>query len=282
MSWNELLLTGSQSLPTLPADGNCFALLAPKRSQIRAVLILPIGLQSPTEWTDSDAVEAVVDNSLAGNFSGKWLQGIGEVPLPEAVTATLGSNTQIICRRRYTLSLDVLTTCDENYTFLRSMQRNPRGYRFWYYTMADRLIGGPTGITPCFTDAGFIYGPALSDVERGNLRIQWDSDIDHQRALVPGIFSDNISSTPVTVSTNVIRQPFSNASSPSLTWTENGGSLTAPYPNNVWVFQNGQKLYEHLGQYSITPDSGPGESTITVDGTVHYQGANYEVYLFES
>ena len=264
----------------LTNDGWCAALAAPLLSQIRAVLVLPIGVDAPADWTVEADVEEVITNTRVGNSAGKWLVGFGEVPAPQSVTATLGRTHKIICRRKYSLLLNVLLSCEENYLFLQSLQKNWTGFRFWFYTVGGRFVGGASGIKPMFVDPKTIYGGGTGDAERSTLLIEWDADSDAGRTYIPGLFGNSITSPSANFEVSVYRQAYSSQSSAILLWTTNSGDLPAPYDNNVWVMMNGQKLNPDLGQYSIIPASGPGQSTITIGGTTHYSGANYEVYSF--
>lgn len=277
---NKYLSCGPPTLPVLPVDSWCAALSAPLLSQIKAVLMLPVGLNTPDDWTVKADVEGVIGNETVGNSTGKWLVGFGEVPEPEEVTATLGRVKKIHCRNKYTLLLNMLLSCEENYSFLRSLQGNWTGFRFWFYTVGGRFIGGATGIEPSFVRPTFSYGSGASDIERATLRIEWDADGDAPRTYLPGLFGNTIQEQTANFQVAVYRQNYSAQAGAQLIWTTNGGDLNAPYANNLWVLMNGQKLNPDLGQYTVTAGTGPGQSTITIDALTHYSGANYEVYNF--
>lgn len=281
MSLNKYLSCGATTLPTLPISSWCSSLGAPLLSQIKAVLVLPVGLDAPTDWTVKADIEGVIDNTKVGNVSGKWLVGFGELPEPEDITTTLGRVKKIHCRNRYTLLLNMLLSCSENESFLRSLQSNWSGFTFWFYTVGGRFIGGASGIKPHYVRPTFSYGGGTSDVERGSLRIEWDADADAPSTYLPGIFG-NSTDSQTTTDLTVYRQAYSNQSSAQLLWTENSGALDTPHANNVWVLMNGQKLNPALGQYTITPNSGPSQATITIDPLTHFPGANYEVYNFSA
>lgn len=242
--------------------------------------MLPVGLDNPSSWTSKTDIEGLIDNTKVGNISGKWLIGFGELAEPEDVTTTVGRTKKLHCRNTYTLLLNVFLSCNDNEPFLRSLQGNWTGFRFWFYTTGGRFIGGPTGIKPSYVRPAFVYGGNTTDVERATLRIEWWADGDAPTTYLPGIFGNSVSSSSSINEISVYRQAYSNQSSAQLIWTQNSGDLNTPYANNVWVLMNGQKLNPDLGQYTITPDSGPSQSTITIDSLTHFSGANYEVYTF--
>ena len=280
MDYNDYISCGAPTLPVLPVDGWCMDLGAPLLSQIKAVLVLPIGVNAPEDWTAKADVEGVIDNTRVGNSTGKWLVGWGELPEPQEVTTILGRTKKIHCRNKYTLLLNMLLSCEENEPFLRSLQHKRTGFRFWFYTIGGRFVGGAGGIKPSFVSPRTSFGGASSDVERATLRIEWDADADTPRTFLPGLFGNNITEPSANFQVAVYRQAYINQTGATLTWTTNGGELNAPYANNVWVMMNGQKLNSDLGQYAIVANSGPGQSTITIDSLTHFSGANYEVYTF--
>lgn len=277
---NTLLGLGTPNLPTLPEDGWCAGPVSPLLSQIKAVLILPIGLSGPTDWTSSSDIEGLTDNATGGNDTGKWLVGFGEVQRPEAIRITLGRNKEIITRRRYSLLLNLTLSCEGDYNMVLALQKNWTGFRFWFYTVGGRLIGGANGILPSLVNPSVIYAGQRNSVERGEIVFEWSADGDPMRSYVPGIFGNEVAPSSSQFQVNVYRQSFPNQIGATLTWTQNGGEILAPYANNVWVFQNGQKLNQELGQYTVTP--GSGSATIEINGLAHWDGSNYEVYSFET
>lgn len=279
MSLNQYLATNTPTLPTLETDGWCVSPDSPLLSQIKAVLILPIGLDAPDDWAAQADVEGAIDNTRVGNTAGKWLIGWGELPEPENITTSLGRAEKIHCHDRYTMLLNVLVS-DQNEAFLRSLQGNWKGFRFWFYTLGGRFVGGSTGICPHYVWPSFSYSGTGQSVEGAALRIEWKSDAAAPRTYLPGLFGNAIDSQSTTFEVSVYRQNYSSQSSAELIWTENGGALNAPFANNVWVIQNGQKLNPDLGQYTVNANSGPGQSTITINGNTHFSGSNYEIYTF--
>lgn len=69
---------------------------------------------------------------------------------------------------------------------------------------------------------------------------------------------------------------------PVLTWTQSNGHIpTSNTTAQVMVFQNGQKLIE-TDSYTIARNTAAGESELSINGTVHYDGAVYEVIVIQT
>lgn len=250
--------------------------------------MLPLGAARPVDWTDYSSFAEILDNTTTAIDKGKWFTGQGEIPEATDITVSIGRSVRRIVRRRYDLVLNVDIATDEQYEFIRSLQKNYRSFRFWAPTLGGRLLGGNEGIRPDFLTAKTVYGGGVNDVEAGRISLQWFSDVDPERAYMPDLFLGQ-PSTPSGGSesgggdtVNLYSQNFEASATATLTWTQNGGDL--PMSNTeaqILVFQNGQKLYEHLGQYSISYATGPGESEIVIGGATHFSGANYQVISIE-
>lgn len=162
--------------------------VAPKKSQIRALLILPDGAPFPDDWTLGADVEGIVDNTVTDNTKGKWLIGKGELPAPEEISIRAGKGDRRLGGRIYRLRFEVNTALDTSYEFVRQFQKKYRAFSFWFATKGGRLIGGATGIRPRFVTAHFPYGGQAQDREKGILIIEWLADGDASRAYLPTIF----------------------------------------------------------------------------------------------
>ena len=170
---------GRVLLPALPAQ-DC--LIPPKLSQVCGVIVSPMGVALPADWTAKADVLGIIDNDVSDNSAAKYLPGVGEIEEPEEITPSIGKDERRLSRRLFTLSLDVPTGEDERYEFLRDLQTGWRVFRFWFVTVGGRLLGGQTGIAPHFVTVSFPYGGGDSDVERGVLRLEWFADGDPGRA----------------------------------------------------------------------------------------------------
>lgn len=267
---------GNISLPAICTDQD--ASLSPLLSQVCGLLILPCGAQGPSSWVSASAMESIIDNTVTDNSAGKWLVGRGGIDRPGEIIVNTGKIHRQVSQRLYTLTYEINIRDNGAYGFMQTLQRNYTAFTFWMNTRGGRLFGGHSGIKPDFVTAWAEYGEESDDIERGYIELQWRADGDPARTLatVSPSGAAPVSPTPVT---NVMfyQQSFPAAATASLAWTENSGVLNSSNEAaQVLVFQNGQKL-EDTTQYTISHLSGPSESTITIDASVHFSGANYEV-----
>lgn len=93
---------------------------------------------------------------------------------------------------------------------------------------------------------------------------------------MPGICTSPFISVicPPSGGLEIFQQEFPDSHTPDLVVTVNGGVIPAPTNAYLWVFQNGQKISEGLGQYAVVG------STIEVNPLTHWDGSNYEIFLF--
>lgn len=262
-------------LPAIATDQN--EVIPPRLSEVRGILLLPLGAPPPSLWTSPSGVEAISDNTTTDNTTAKWLTGRGEFPGGSPVVVQLGKREQRFRQSEFELTFEVNVYCDEIQTLLSRMSGGWKAFRFWLATRGNRLLGGANGIYPDFVTVNQPYN--LDDVERGFININWFSKGSPTAATVENLFSDGSGSSPSpTPIENVMfyAQSFPSASSATLTWTENGGTL--PLTNTqaqVYVYSNGRKLEETV-EYTFNHASSPGESEIIINALTHFPGANYE------
>lgn len=286
----------STPLPALPVDQDCVPV--PRLSQVVALIIVPNSAPRPNDWTTKADFDAILDNSASDDASAKLIQGRGEIQEAEDVIVALGRGERRIARRRYPLSMEVNITYDSSYEFLRSLQDDYRRFRFWIGTLGGRLLGGTQGIKPDLVSPKIPYRGGDNDVEAGFINLEWFADIDPARTnheellnvVVNGSSTEAANQQPGSGSnpggsngaTSFYRQTFTNQSSAGLTWTQNAGNVpvAADRPAKLWVFMNGQKIIQDL-QYTVTPDTGAGQATITIDSNTHISGSTYEVFAFD-
>lgn len=263
-------------LPAIPTNQN--KVWTPKLSEIRGLLILPLGAQPPSSWVSASGVEAIADNTVTDNSRAKWLTGIGEVPAGDAVIVNLGKRERRTRQAQFSLEFEVNVYCDEHQTLLSRLNNNWRGFKFWLATRGGRFLGGSGGIYPDFvtTTQPYLRG---DEAEKGFINIDWFAK-GPPLATTLDLFSDSAGSedspTPIT---NVMyyADSYPSHSSVILSWTENGGVLpTTNTRAQVLVFQNGKKL-EEIAEYTFNHASSPGESEIVLSSPPHFNGAYYEV-----
>jgi len=294
--WKNEFLGDACTDITLPAiESNQHCVLQPRLSQVVGLLILPCGVAGPNDWTQQTDMEGLVDNTVSDNSAAKWLIGKGGVNDPEPVEVSVGKVDTVIARRIYSMEFELSVAPDTHYTFIQKLQRQYNNFNFWFGTLGGRVIGGPKGIKAKYLDAFVRYGAGEEDTEIGIINLEWWPDGEANRTDMPGLFGVStpyqrgISNLPSSVSgaganaqVNFYADNYEGQVSRNLSWTKNSGDLPASNTRaQILVFQNGQKLEETV-QYAISYNTGPGESTITIDSTTHYNGANYEVLVFEN
>ena len=266
---------GSGELLELPLPG-CAADFVPLFSQIGAIIMLP-GNMAPADWEGGRS-----EYFLTG--PGRFLQAKGALPRAEPIRGTLGRATNgslIIASRKYVTTLEV-PTCDATIEFVRGLQGNWRGFRFWLLTDGGRLIGGPLGIKPAYVNAGIAYPSGRGSFEQGYLELEWFAGTDEAAAYVPEMLpgGDSIPGDMPTTTCDMYSQYYNNHTGNVLLWTANGGAIPATPNTRLWVFQNGQKLDVTIGQYTVTANTSPGQSTITINVLTHFDGANYLIVSY--
>jgi hypothetical protein len=89
------------------------------------------------------------------------------------------------------------------------------------------------------------------------------------------------SAVPAAIGNVVGAQAFVATTTNVLTWTQNNGVLPVNFAAALLVFQNGQKLNFSTGDYTVTPNSGYQQSTITIAAGRWAQGDNFEVIAYQ-
>jgi len=267
---------GRDELLALPLPGTCAGEGAPLFSQVSAVIMGP-GALGPADWEDAGTYPAF----FAG--AGKFLPVTGELPRGVPNRGTVGRATNgslIMTHRKYTSNLTVNPRCEEVADFLLGLQKNWRGFRFWLLTAGGRVIGGARGIKPAYVDAGLEWAGGRDSLEQGFLTLEWFSTSGADVAYVPALVDDNAGPVPDVPENmcDMYSQYFSNQAGNTLTWTANGGDLATPALTRVFVFQNGVKLNQSVGQYTVS--QGVGSATITINALTHFEGADYVVFTF--
>lgn len=268
MTGEYIQLTGAATLTGLDICD-----IIPPASEICLVIIAPLGCLMPKNWTDTNAFLALIDNT---DTTGKYMHAItgrGTLSAQDINTAIRG--TQSLCRRSFELS-HVVVTNENNYALARTLERNYTGFRLWFVSLAGYLYGGSNGVTLTRSSALLAKSAEEEVTEEINLRFFWDSEGDAGRVFSPALIG--VDEEQINPEIEMYRQQFLSSSSATLTWTQNSGNVPSDTTTRVWVFMQGQKLLPL--QYSITPLSGPGQSTFTISSDTHYPGASYEIYTF--
>jgi len=273
---------GYSAVPVLPADAECLPL--PSYSQVAGLIMLPLGAAPPANWTDAAALLDTIDNTDTTGAKGRMFLCTGGIEQASDTDVTLGRGNVRTVRRAWTLEALPIWFENEQYAFLRHLQRrNNRAWRIWVITKGGRLLGGPTGIRPNFITGGMAYGAGKDDREQARLTVRWFGDVDADRANVPDILSGLPSFyTPgggAISDLMIFADIYADHTGQTLTWTKNGGVLpTTNTDAQIGVYMNGQRLLPV--QYTFNHGSGPGESQVVIDADTHFDGANYFVVAF--
>lgn len=159
----------------LPAIATCQDTTAynQRRSEIAAILMLPVGADRPGSWENIEDWESVIDNTSTDDTKGKYLVGIGSF-LPEATVETVLSGGRVVenVERSYRLNMAVLNIDDGHNNFCRKLQTNARRFDFWLLTVGDRLIGGDEGMRPFRVNADFVLASGKDSREVWNITFQ--------------------------------------------------------------------------------------------------------------
>lgn len=290
MSYNRFVNTDCSflELSSIPVNQDCGA--APRLSEISTIIVLPSGAKGPADWTDYDDISGVIDNSTNNNQFAKIVVGRGEIQEGSPVNFNLGKRIKTVGYNK-SMRFELPIMYPEHYTLLQKMQRGATSYRFWFGTLGGRLIGGSNGIQPNYSTGDYAFLRETDSVETAIINISWFEDgaaprVDHFDLLGVNVASGVTGGTPggggsePGTTINYFYQKFTTG--PALIWTENSGDLPGSNTKaQVMVFQNGQKLIEGTS-YTLTPNSGPGQSTITINSAVHFTGSIYEVITIET
>jgi hypothetical protein len=185
---NEYLTCGAFELGAVPVyAADCPKTEAPRLSQIAGLIVLPESAQ-PFTHTSATSITAAVQNTLTDNRAGRFIVGAGGMSSADH-TVTLGRVHKVLAGRLYTVTFDTAITCATTFAFLRRLSANWTGFRFWAYTLGERLIGGASGITPSFVSVAFVTGAGRGEVERATVTIEFRADGEPDRDLVPGLFT---------------------------------------------------------------------------------------------
>lgn len=247
------------------------------QSQISTVLLLPVGTRLPALWTDYDALQAIIDNTDTTGSRGKLIGGIGEVTDPALINANLGRVDVKRVSSIYTLTHTTPVWCAQYYEMLRTLQKNPLHLHVWFFTVGGSAFGGSQGIRPFYVTCSLPKLKGRDSVETGTITIQWRADGDPARTymeqLIGGDPDDNNQEF------QMYRQEFLNTSTGVLTWTRNAGQIPTSPNTRFWVHMNGQKMLPL--SYSVTPNTGVGEATITINPDYYVEGNSFELFSFE-
>lgn len=136
----------------------------------------------PSDWTNTSAWNAVLGQSAPNKI--RRLTGIGDVPLPEAITRTISGGRIIKTSENYTINFDADDTTDANYAFMRRLQCGGT-FKMWYQTLGKYLYGGPIGIEVNVSNAGEVLARGESGFNIFQFILTWTADCGPERIVSP-------------------------------------------------------------------------------------------------
>ena len=158
----------------LPAISTCQdgTAYTQRRSEVSALLMLPVGADFPGNWENIEDWENVIDNESTDDTKGKYLVGIGSFLPDTAVEVSLAGGRYVEQRERtYRLNMAVLNIDDGHTALCRKLQTGARRYAFWILTLGDRLIGGAKGMKPVRANADFVLASGTDSREVWNITL---------------------------------------------------------------------------------------------------------------
>ena len=127
-------------------------------SEVCGIIVLPQDAPKPTNWTTMAGWEGLIKNDDLTGMKGRYLVGIGDFLQTDVIIVNLSDGRRRTTDQR-TLRLDhtVLQMHVGHALFGLQLQANKRDFSVWIETVGHRLIGGPNGLFPIFTDADFPF-----------------------------------------------------------------------------------------------------------------------------
>ena len=143
----------------LPAISTCQdgTTYVQRRSEVTALLMLPIGATPPGSWENLADWVNTIDNTSTNDTKGKYLVGIGSfLPDSQVEVVLSGGRMREFRERTYRLSMNILNIDDGHSDLCRKLQTGSRRFNFWILTVGDRLVGGTKGMRPVQVNAEFV------------------------------------------------------------------------------------------------------------------------------
>ena len=143
-----------------------------RRSEVSAILMLPVGADKPGSWENIADWVNVIDNTDTDDEKGKYLVGIGSFVPESQVEVSLSGGRFVEQRERtYRLNMAVLNIDDGHSALCRKLQTGLRRFDFWLLTLGDRLVGGVNGMRPIRANADFVLAAGRDSREVWNITL---------------------------------------------------------------------------------------------------------------
>lgn len=152
---------GDVDLPAFPEAQLCTS-YDMKRAEICGLIIVDdggVGTTDPGDWESMTEWEAIIDNTGTDATAPRYIVGRGTFTQLEKDVASLVEGRLLLNRERtHRTALSVLNMAAGHVAFAKRLQTNKANFRYWIHTVENRVIGGPNGMAPSYTDAEFPFG----------------------------------------------------------------------------------------------------------------------------
>lgn len=106
----------------------------------------------------------------------RFLNVIGELPLPETTTAEASLGRKVISTPSHTLTVDCDDLSTTNATLLNTLQGTSYTYAFWF-VCDGQLYGGTTGIEATMSFVGRVIPREKTALQTMRITINWEGKI---------------------------------------------------------------------------------------------------------
>ena len=135
-------------------------------------------IESPMEWakrlsmttTDKDAIRPITV--------------IADKPAGSPVVKELSNGRKKTVRLDQTLNVEIDDITNENYNFMRVLQRGGQ-YKMWYKTAGGKIYGGNEGISDVFLQLNEVLGRGKDEIEKIQGTVTWSDERSPERDYSP-------------------------------------------------------------------------------------------------
>lgn len=182
-------------------------------------------------------MEAVIDNTVSGNTTGKFFAGQGDLPVGEPVEVEMGKNYEVPASYEYNLNFESPIDSDGIRNMVTSLQNNRLKYRFWFVTDSGFINGDETGIHPHKTRAGVRYTNSDDGIETAVFSIQYYSDQEPGSAYTGALLVPEFSNPALDVQCDITLQGA--YSGPTAASGLSDGEYYYLSPSNIYGYPEG-------------------------------------------
>lgn len=166
-------ICGDAGLPAFPENQDCTG-YDQLDAEVSGIIILPDGVDPAESWGTIAGWSAVIDNSDAGSDTAKYIAGKGSFTELDSPQISLAGGRELRNNiHSYQLNLNVLNMDGGHVQFGRKCQRNKRNFKIFIETIDGRMIGGPYGIKPYYTNATLPFSDGQKETIQFKMNFAW-------------------------------------------------------------------------------------------------------------